>query len=251
MATYVLVPGFWLGAWAWQPVARGLRARGHEVYPVTLTGLGERVHLAGAHVDLETHIADVINLVEFEDLHEVVLVGHSGAGIVVTGAADRMAARIGRLVYVESGPVPDGRAHLDINPPEVQEFIKRQVKEHGDGWRWPMPSWEECETVLHASLAGLDQEQRAQMRARAVAHPFGAISQPLRRESPTRDPLPKVLISCSFPLAQVRQMIAAGHPWFRELAGPEWSFRELPTGHWPMFSVPDDLARLLDDLAAR
>ena len=89
MATYVLVGGAWIGAWAWKSVAADLRARGHVVYPLSLTGLGERAHLARPEVDLETHITDVTNTLEFEDLSDVVLVGHSYAGSVITGAADR------------------------------------------------------------------------------------------------------------------------------------------------------------------
>src|SRR3712207_6502509 len=90
MTAYVLVGGGWLGGWCWQKVARRLRDEGHDAYPATLTGLGERVHLASPQVDLETHIADVVNLIEFEDLHDVVLLGHSYAGLVVTGAADQI-----------------------------------------------------------------------------------------------------------------------------------------------------------------
>ncbi len=87
MTTYVLVGGAWLGGWCWKPIARRLRDNGHDAYPVTLTGLGERVHLASPQVDLNTHITDVVNLIEFEDLHDVVLLGHSYASLVVTGAA--------------------------------------------------------------------------------------------------------------------------------------------------------------------
>ena len=94
MATYVLVGGAWLGSWCWQPIARRLRNRGHDAYPVTLTGLGERSHLASPEVNLDTHITDVVNLIEFEDLRDVFLLGHSYAGIVVTGAADRIPQRI-------------------------------------------------------------------------------------------------------------------------------------------------------------
>src|SRR5215211_3562304 len=106
MTTYVLVGGAWLGGWCWQPVARRLH-NGHDAYPVTLTGLGERVHLASAEVDLDTHITDVVNLIEFEDLRDVVLLGHSYAGIVVTGAADRVPERIAQLVYLDTGALPD------------------------------------------------------------------------------------------------------------------------------------------------
>src|SRR4030088_1762028 len=113
MANFVLVPGFWLGGWAWQRVAKPLRAAGHEVYPVTLTGLGERVHLASPQVDLDTHICDVVNVIEYEDLHEVVLVGHSGGGSVVTGVSDRIPERLSQLVYLDSGPLPDGMSPIE------------------------------------------------------------------------------------------------------------------------------------------
>ena len=127
MSTYVLVPGAWLGGWSWQPVAAQLRAHGHAVYPVTLTGLGERSHLASPEVDLDTYIADVVNLVDFEDLHNVVLVGHSYAGLVVTAVADRIPERIAVLAYLESGPVPDGATYLDMQPPPAKQLIERLV----------------------------------------------------------------------------------------------------------------------------
>ena len=248
MATYVLVGGAWLGGWCWQKVARRLRDNGHDAYPATLTGLGERVHLASPRVDLETHITDVVNLIEYEDLRDVVLLGHSYAGIVVTGAADRILERIGQLVYLDSGPVPDGLAFLDTQPPEVKQHTEREVTRHGDGWRLPMPSWNELENVYGASLEGLGEQRRALMRSHAVAQPFGTYTQPLRLANTARGVLSKLLITNSFPLAQVKELIASEHPWFRELAGPEWRFLELPTGHWPMFSSPDDLAELLIDI---
>jgi pimeloyl-ACP methyl ester carboxylesterase len=250
MTTYVLVGGAWVGAWAWQPVTRQLRERGHDVHPVTLTGLGDRSHLAAPETDLDTYLDDVVNLVEFEDLHDVVLVGHSYAGHVVTGVADRIPERIAQLVYLDAGPSPDGAAFIDLQPPPARELIERLVDQAGDGWRIPMPAWEDLEGVMGASLEGLGPDERARMRARAVAQPVRTWTQPLTLRDPARDQLPKALITCSIPLAQVREMVAAGHPWFAELAGPEWSFLELPTGHWPMFSVPQRLASLLARLPA-
>jgi hypothetical protein len=88
------------------------------------------------------------------------------------------------------------------------------------------------------------------MRGRAVAQPAATWTQPVSLKNPARERLPKLLIACSLPLAQIRQMIADGHPWFAEMAGPQWSFMEVPTGHWPMFSVPDRLADVLHDLLA-
>jgi pimeloyl-ACP methyl ester carboxylesterase len=250
MATFVLVPGAWLGGWAWQPVARQLRDHGHDVYPVTVTGLGDRVHLASPQVDLDTYVTDVVNLIEVEDLHDVVLLGHSYAGIVVTGVADRLPERIAQLVYLDSGPTADGLAFLDMQSPEARQHLEREVAERGDGWRLPVPSFEELESVLGASLAGLGDQQRALMASRAVAQPFATWTMPLRLGNRARDTMPKCMISNSFPLDQVRQLIAGGHPWFKELAGPEWTLQELPTGHWPMFSVPGELAELLDRLPA-
>src|SRR5688572_16386516 len=248
MAKYVLVGGARLGGWCWKLIAGLLRNQGHGAYPVTLTGLGERAHHASPHVDLETHISDVVSLIAFEDLRDVLLLGHSYAGIVVTGAADRIPERITQLVYLDSGPVPDGLAFLDTQPPEVRQHTEREVTTHGDGWRLPMPSWDVLENVHGASLEGLGEEQRELMRSRAVAQPFGTYTQPLRLANAAREVLPKLLITNSFPLAQVKELIASEHPWFRELAGPEWRFLELPTGHWPMFSRPDDLAELLIDI---
>ena len=248
MTTYVLVAGAWLDGRSWQPVADELRRHGHDVHPVTLTGLGDRADQATPEVDLDTYISDVVGLLETRDLEDVVLVGHSYAGHLVTGVADRVPERISLLAYLDAGPSPDGAAFMDLQPPAARELIERLVDEAGEGWRVPMPSWEDLEGVMGASLDGLGQEERARMRAHATPQPLRTWTQPLSLKHPARPELPKLLISCSIPLAQVREMIAAGHPWFAALAGPEWSFRELPTGHWPMFSVPDALAALLLDL---
>lgn len=247
MSAFVLVPGAWLGGWAWQPVARRLREAGHDVYPVTLTGLGERIHLGARNVDLETHINDVVNLINYEDLREVILVGHSYAGLVITGVSDRAPQRLGRLVYVDAGPAPDGTSMLDQQPPGVREQLEEAVRDDGDGPRLPMPEWEQL--GQGASLEGLDDAKRRQMRARAVGQPFGSYTAALRLSNPARTTVQKVLITCSFSLDQVRQMIESGHPWFVELAGPEWSFLEVRTGHWPMFSEPQRLAEALKQLA--
>src|SRR5208283_1418968 len=117
----VLVPGACLGGWCWRDIAAGLRGRRLDPYPVTLTGLGERVHLASPAVDLDTHVADVVNLLDFEDLHDAVLVGHSYAGAVISGVADRRPARIGLLVYLDKAPLPAGSAIVDLQSPEQRE----------------------------------------------------------------------------------------------------------------------------------
>jgi pimeloyl-ACP methyl ester carboxylesterase len=245
MAAYVLVGGGWLGGWCWQKVARRLREDGHDAYPATLTGLGERVHLASPQVNLETHITDVVNLIEFEDLHDVVLLGHSYGGLVVTGAADRIPDRISCLVYLDTTPLPDGGMLIEKFPPDLRKRTEEQVQEElGEGWKFPVPPPEELANM--ASLEGVDEDHLRLLYSRATPQPIDTYTQPLRLTNPTREALPKLGILCSFSLDQVQEMIATGNPLSREMASPNWRFVELPTGHYPMFSRPDDLAAVLD-----
>jgi pimeloyl-ACP methyl ester carboxylesterase len=120
-------------------VARRLRDNGHDAYPVTLTGLGERVHFASAQIDLDTHITDVINLIEFEDLQDVVLLGHSYGGLVVTGAADRIPERVSELVYLDTAPLPDGGSLIEKFPPDLRQRTEDQEQRSGEGWRFFIP----------------------------------------------------------------------------------------------------------------
>ncbi|MGI5169709.1 alpha/beta fold hydrolase [Spirillospora sp. CA-253888] len=247
MATFVLVPGFWLGAWAWERVTEELRAAGHEVHPVTLTGLAERAGEATPEVDLDTHVADVLRVLEEGDLREVVLVGHSGGMLPVTGAADRVPERLARVVYVDSAPLPSGMAQHDFNEPEQRAAVEKQVAEEGDGWLLPAPPFDAAaDPDNHADMP---EEMLAGIRAQVTPQPFATATQPLVRPDTVPD-TPKTMVLNTIPRAAVEQMVAAGNPLFAALGGPEWSFRELPTGHWPMFSKPVDLARLLEDLAA-
>ncbi|GGS76543.1 hypothetical protein GCM10010156_39180 [Planobispora rosea] len=245
--TYVLVPGFWLGGWAWEKVTSHLRAAGHDVHPVNLTGLGDRAHLATPETDLETHIQDIVNTVVYADLHDVILVGHSGGGAPVTGAADRIPERIARVVYLDSGPLADGMTQMDMNEPEWNAFVEERVAGPGGGTGYPLISWEEQERA-GASLEGLGEAEREWFASRATPQPYRTMTQPLRLTGGA-DKLPKTLITCSFPLEQVHAMIEAGHPFFAALAGPEWSFAAVPTGHWPMFSEPERTAAALTALA--
>jgi pimeloyl-ACP methyl ester carboxylesterase len=243
VATFVLVPGAWLGGWAWQEVARDLRGRGHEVYPVTLTGLGERIHLARPDVDLETHISDVVNVLAYEDLHDVVLAGHSYAGVVVTGVADRVPERLAQLVYVDSAPLEDGQALLDLFGPEAGADLERTVATHGDGWRLPFPSF--AELAQTAGVTGLANRIRELMEAKAVAQPFATYRQPLRLTGDGGD-YQRTVIACE----DIRGLVAAGVPPIVAMTRPPWRYEALDTGHWPMLSAPGELAALLDRLAS-
>jgi pimeloyl-ACP methyl ester carboxylesterase len=250
MTTFVLVPGFWLGGWAWRRVAEPLRAAGHEVYPVTLTGLADRVHLAGPGVDQDTHITDVVNLIRYEDLRDVVLVGHSGGGITAYGVSDRIPERLARVVYVDSGPAPDGSSALDLQSPEQREATENQV---GDGWQIPVPAFDPADPAdpsAGATLTGLTEADLALLRERGTPMPYAVVRQPLRLTDPARRAVPTDLVACLFPTAVIDEMIAAGHPYFAEFGAlADRRVHGLPTGHWPMLSRPADLAALLIELA--
>lgn len=239
MATYVLVPGFWLGAWAWQEVTAGLWAAGHDVHPVTLTGLAERAHLAGPDVGLETHTTDIVRLVEEADLRDVVLVGHSGGAMPVQQAAERIPDRLSRVVYLDSGPLPDGTAQFDTHPPEEQERLRKLI---GDGHLLPPPAWDPAEDP--ANLAGLDDELLDVLRTRTTGQPLRTATDPVRVGGGRA--VPTALVVCTFPVEFVRDMVAQGNPFFAGLAGAE--LHGLPTGHWPMLSEPKALTDLLDRL---
>ena len=243
MATIVLVPGAWIGGWSWQRVAPLLRAQGHDVYPVTLTGLGERVHLGTSETNLETHITDVVNLIEFEDLCDVVLAGHSYAGSVLPGVADRIAERLALVVYVDSAPSEDGESQLDFQPPAGREELRRQVADMGDGWRLPPLPFEQLpDSPFTASLSVAD---RTLLAARAVPQPFGTYTQPLRLTNTGGGDYRRAIIACN----SFRELVATGMPRFQQFSAAPWERRDIATGHWPMLSAPRELAAALDALA--
>jgi pimeloyl-ACP methyl ester carboxylesterase len=136
IGTYVLVHGAWHGGWCWAKVARLLRDAGHEVYTPTLTGLGERAHLARPEVDLETHIQDVVAMLEAEELRQVTLVGHSYGGMVITGVAARTSGRIGHLVYLDAFVPEAGKSLLDYVG-EGAGAMREAAVAHGEGWKLP------------------------------------------------------------------------------------------------------------------
>ena len=250
----VLVPGAWLGGWAWRDVARRLRAAGHDVFPATLTGLGERVHLAHPQVDLEAHIADIVNLLDYEGLADATLVGHSYAGIVITGVADRRPERLGALVYLDTSPVPDGFAIIDALSAEQRERQERDVREHGDGWRWPVVERETLASGMFGSAAGLNDAQLAIIEDRGTAQPYATFTSRLHLartgEAPTYRRAMIIGTSGGMTAAMLRALIEQGDPRAAALSAPDWDLHELATGHWAMLSSPDSLAELLHRIAA-
>ena len=147
MTTFVLVPGFWLGAWAWDGVAARLRADGHEVHAVTPLGIGERA--TTADVSADDQVADIVAILGGRT-GPVVLVGHSGAGPVVVAAAEKARERVEHLVLVDTGPMPDGMAHIDFHEPSTQEWIRARIAAH-DGWQEALG---EHRTILVLDVGG-------------------------------------------------------------------------------------------------
>jgi pimeloyl-ACP methyl ester carboxylesterase len=136
MATYVLVHGGFVGSWCWKDVVRLLRTAGHDAYAPSLTGIGERVHLASPEITLDTHILDVCNTLTYEELRDVVLVGWSYAGMVITGVAERMPERIAHLVFLDAAAPADGESLSSMMGPDWTEFVLEQARTTGDGWRF-------------------------------------------------------------------------------------------------------------------
>ena len=135
MANFVLIHGGWGGGWLWRPVAERLWRRGHCAFTPTLTGMGERVHLLHRGLDYETWYTDVVNVIRFENLEQVVLVGFSFGGIIVSGVAELIPERLSSLVYVDSLVPQDGQDMLDVGG-AASEYVLEQVDNEGDGWLW-------------------------------------------------------------------------------------------------------------------
>ncbi len=250
----VLVPGACLGGWAWQEVATRLRAHGHDVHQVTLTGLGERVHLAHAAINLDTHVDDVVNLLDYNALADAVLVGHSYAGAVVTGVADRRPQRLNAVVYLDTSPLPDGTAIADVQSPEQRERQRSAVAEHGDGWRWPVPDRQTLAAGTFGSASGLDHEHLQLIAERSTPQPYATMTSPVRLAHARPPGVRRAVIFCAaggIDVASVRQLIARRDPRAAIFADADWELHELPTGHWAMFSLPGPLADLLHRVAVQ
>lgn len=170
MANFVLVHGGWHGGWSYRKVARLLRQAGHEVYTPTLTGLGERSHLAVMPVNLDTHITDIINTILWEDLSDVVLVGHSYGGMVITGVADQISDRISTLVYLDALVPEDGDTLFTLRPEFMEPFVTRVAT--NEGLMVPPFPASTYDTSLPEDWAWIDEK--------ATPHPFACFVQAIQ-----------------------------------------------------------------------
>lgn len=233
VATIVLAHGAWSGAWAWTRVRRLLAAQGHEVFTPTYTGLGERAHLASPANDLRTHIDDVCNVLEFEDLRDVVLLGHSYGGMVATGVADQARDRVARLIYLDAFVPSDGQALVDLVPPAARQRMRDSARET-DGWRVapnPPPADTSAADVVWVKRFRMPQS-------------LACFEQPVRLTAPLR--LPRSYIQCmryadKGPFGQFAAMAKA-------TAG--WRCFELDASHSPNITAPEALTGLLQAILA-
>jgi len=235
MATYVLVHGAWHGSWCWKRVRKALQNAGHEVFTPTLTGIGERSHLNSPSVNLSTHIADVVNLFRWEEISNVILCGHSYAGFVISGVADRIPERIRALVYLDAFVPESGECLFDLVPPEQARDTRHQAQTTGDGWKVAPISGE----IFHVNprdLAWMNAqctpqsiacfEERVELteglgRIRDVTH---ILATGFREGSP-------------FPVSHQRA-VARG-----------WKLHTIASGHDVMLDAPDELTAFLLEFA--
>ncbi|MCB0124191.1 MAG: alpha/beta fold hydrolase [Caldilineaceae bacterium] len=223
MATFVLVHGGTDGGWAWQGVAQILQSAGHTVYRPTLTGSGERIHLASPTVDLATHLADIVNMIRYENLTDIILAGLSYGGYVITGVAEQIPERIGQLVFLDALTPEDGESLNDIMGSDYMAWAEEQAQVSGEGWRIPpFPP---------------DADRRTAMLIKPG-------SQPLAVNNPVAARLPRTFVHFTAkadddPLKPIME-------WLADRAKAKgWGYQELAVSHYPILTQPEKVAYLL------
>ncbi|MEJ2175994.1 MAG: alpha/beta hydrolase [bacterium] len=234
MATILVAHGAWSAGWAWKKMHPLLGARGHRLVTPTYTGLGERAHLAHRGIDLDAHIEDVLAAMLYEDLRDVMLVGHSYGGMVATGVAERALERVAQRVYLDAFVPRDGQSLLDQVSPETRAAIRRGAAEQGEGWRIPP----------NALPDDTSEADRAWILPRRVMQPLASFEQALRVHG-VADHLPRSYVYCRR---------AAPGDVFRQFAErarsePGWRVHELDASHSPHITAPEALAELLAQIA--
>jgi alpha-beta hydrolase superfamily lysophospholipase len=231
--TFVLVHGTSHGGWAWRRVADRLQARGHKVYTPTLTGLADRSHLMSAAISLDTHIFDVVNLIKWESLDDVCLVGHSSGGAVVSGAIEHVLPQVSSIVFLDAFLPENGQKGLDWNSPHARAAIEAALKA-GEVSRPPVSS----------SLYNANETDRAWLDAKATPQPIGTALQPMK------------LTGARERVARKTYIRATGYPhpifdrnYAKTKADPSWRAYEVPCGHVVQVDMPERLAEILEEVA--
>lgn len=239
MAAFVLVHGAWQGASTWDWVVPDLEDAGHKVYVPTLTGLGAHSHQLTPEVNLETHIQDVLGVLNYERLQEITLVGHSYAGMIITGVAEQAKDRLSRLVYVDAFIPNDGQSALQLLPDAIQQTFQAQADAEGGGWRLKGGEHQ-------LDLWGLKEgSAREFVRSKLCDFSLNCFKQPVSLPANAAAALDRTYIACTadgYPARAVFQQ-------FAERAQREnWRYHELPTGHDCHVELPEEFCRLLLNL---
>lgn len=235
MATFVIVHGAWGGAWAWNKlVVPMLREAGQTVYPVTLTGLGERTHLSSPDVTLDTHIQDVVNVLFYEDVTDVILIGHSYGGNVITGVADRVPERLQQLVYLDAATPADGESSASRWPGRLEQ-LDEQARREGDGWKIPpgaVPPDQPAEITEWA-------------RPRRSPMPIKTMTTPVRLTC-GETTLPRTFVYCTLDKTPGSPQAERAE---RVKNDPRWQYLELRAGHNLHYTAPKETVGILLKLA--
>ena len=227
MATFVLVHGGIQGGWVWKRVIPHLRAPGNDVYALTLTGCGERIHLASPEVGLETHILDVVNSVQFEDLYNVIMVGHSYGGQVITGVADRIPDRLAHLVYLDACVPRPGQSCLDQWTSD-RSAMDEHVQKYGNGWQFMPMDPHEFGVTEEADVRWLIEKD--------TPHPYKTFQDPIHFDPAKVEAIPRTYIQCMGdqpPPVEPPSWITGMH------------YYALATSHAANVTAPQELAALL------
>lgn len=236
--TFVLVAGAFSGGWIWVRVAQRLRSAGHRVFTPTLTGLGDRAHLMSASITMDTLVQDIVAVVETEELQDAILVGSSFGGIPAGGAADVVGNRLRKLIFLDSILGEPGKSAFDALPAEVVAARRKLAQESSGGVSLPPPP-----TSAYGALGLTEASDVAWCQRRFTPHPIGSYESALSPRQGSNG-VPKTYVACLTPGFGV---IAPSRAWAKQQSG--WRWVEMNTGHLPMITAPDELARLLVTLA--
>ena len=228
MAIFVLVHGGYAGSWIWREVRKGLWQAGHEVYTPSLTGMGERVHLANPDIDLSVHIQDVVNEITFSDLKEVILVGYSYAGMVVSGVAEKIPERIAQMVYLDAWVPEDGQSAVDLVGPVAAEMAMQAVQAYGDGWKLYPTNLEDY--------------------PRMTPQPIKTGLEKLSRKNPAAGRLPKAFVYFTEDSAEDLMLVPIIRFAEKVKDDPDWRYLEVRGDHLVVLSEPEKIVQVLLEL---
>jgi pimeloyl-ACP methyl ester carboxylesterase len=232
MATILVAHGAWSAGWAWRKMHRLMQAAGHHLLTPTYTGLGEREHLANRSINLETHIDDILGVIKFERLNDIVLVGHSYGGIVATGVADRAPDKIRQLIYLDAFVPQEGQSLFDLVPSAAVSRFRQGAEEQGDGWRLPP----------NPIPADTSPEDAAWITALRCQQPLACMEQKLSlRHGPLT--LPRAYIHCTR-----KDAPDSFRAFYERGKGEGWPVAAIDASHSPHVTAPDLLAATLDNI---